>query len=145
VRFCRIGNVAEVCHLKGRVHDVGFKRVRRGPTVRGGVHKPIRLRGCAIREVPNGGVSALGAMLSQTSGANRVEYLIRRNRIDAQASLIHPHVPQPDWDQPGRRASERQRGMNSHHGGVGPIGIREAHMHMVDDPISIMPFALGEA
>jgi hypothetical protein len=66
VRFYRIGNVAEVCHLKGRVHNAGLEQVWFGSTKVARVVKLVRLRGRAVREVPNGGVPALEAMLSQT-------------------------------------------------------------------------------
>jgi hypothetical protein len=56
VRFCRIGNVAEVCHLKGRVHDTGLERVWFGSTNVARVVEPARVRGRAVREVPNCGV-----------------------------------------------------------------------------------------
>jgi hypothetical protein len=50
-----------------------------------------------------------------------------------------------DREPRGRQAPELKIVRPASHDGVRSIGIREVQAHMVDNPISIMPFAMVEA
>jgi hypothetical protein len=50
-----------------------------------------------------------------------------------------------DREPRGRQAPELERVRPASHDGVRSIGIREVQAHIVNDPISTMPFAMVEA